>query len=219
MTVRGHLSKVVRSRKIGRARSVRDSQLTNSPHASRTTPSASICVDLWIDAPLNPAADGSGHRRTLTHHLVDESIDAQSLPIRSIRSRDFTDSHRELQPGSATLRVCFLSTLNPAVRQPPEIRLSPAPQLADGFDPLQWPSGRRADSLRNMKKFYDYKIVCAAHVDEVERIVKASIAEGWELVGPACCCQDRYCQTLVKYEFSEPGTAEAIQAREVRRGF
>ncbi|HEU4679224.1 MAG TPA: hypothetical protein VFS35_06870 [Terrimicrobiaceae bacterium] len=70
-----------------------------------------------------------------------------------------------------------------------------------------------------MNKFSDYKIVCAAHVDEVEKIVKASIAEGWELLGPACCCQDRYCQTLVKYEFSEPDTAKAIQAREVRRGF
>jgi hypothetical protein len=83
-------------------------------------------------------------------------------------------------------------------------------------------NGRADDVLiasGTMNKFSDYKIVCAAHVDEVEKIVKASIAEGWELVGPACCCQDRYCQTLVKYEFSEPDTAKAIQAREVRRGF
>lgn len=68
-----------------------------------------------------------------------------------------------------------------------------------------------------MKTFSDYKILCAAHVDEVEKLVKAYLADGWELLGPACCCQDRYCQTLVKYELSN--TPEARQSREVRRGF
>ena len=70
-----------------------------------------------------------------------------------------------------------------------------------------------------MKKFSDYKIVCAAHVEEAEKLVKSYIAGGWELLGPACCSQDGYCQTLVKYEVSESETAEAPKARAVRRGF
>ena len=83
-------------------------------------------------------------------------------------------------------------------------------------------NGRASDLLvasATMKKFSDYKIVCAARVDEVEKLVKSYIADGWELLGPACCCQDRYCQTLVKYEVSESDAAEAPQARGVRRGF
>ena len=70
-----------------------------------------------------------------------------------------------------------------------------------------------------MKKFSDYKIVCAAHVEEVEKLVKSYIVGGWELLGPACCSQDGYCQTLVKYEVSESETPEAPKARAVRRGF
>jgi hypothetical protein len=83
-------------------------------------------------------------------------------------------------------------------------------------------NGRASDLLvasATMKKFSDYKIVCASHVEEVEKLVKSYIADGWELLGPACCCQDRYCQTLVKYEVSESDTAETLQARSVRRGF
>lgn len=75
-----------------------------------------------------------------------------------------------------------------------------------------------------MRRIVDYKIVCAAHVDEVEKSIKAYIGNGWELLGPAYCCQDRHCQTVVKYEVSESETHSAeipstLQAQEVRRGF
>ena len=74
-----------------------------------------------------------------------------------------------------------------------------------------------------MTKVADYKIVCGSHVEEVEKLIRDYIGEGWELFGPAYCCQDRHCQTIVKYGVSESGTPSAetpsIQAREVRRGF
>jgi hypothetical protein len=75
-----------------------------------------------------------------------------------------------------------------------------------------------------MKKVIDYKIVCAAHVEEVEKLVKTYMGTGWELLGPACCCQDRYSQTIVKYDAHEPETRpgevpSTRKAEEVRRGF
>ena len=75
-----------------------------------------------------------------------------------------------------------------------------------------------------MKKLSDYKIVSGAHVDEVEKLVKACIGDGWELMGSGYCCQDRYCQTLVKYEVSESDTdsvevPSTPKAQKVRRGF
>ena len=51
-----------------------------------------------------------------------------------------------------------------------------------------------------MRKLVDYKIVCGSHVEEVEKSIRDYIGDGWELLGPAYCCQDRHCQTIVKYE-------------------
>ena len=75
-----------------------------------------------------------------------------------------------------------------------------------------------------MRKIIDYKIVCGAHVEEVEKSIKAYVGDGWELLGPAYCCQDRHCQTVVKYEVAEAGThppeiPSTLQGQEVRRGF
>ena len=54
-----------------------------------------------------------------------------------------------------------------------------------------------------MRKLVDYKIVCGSHVEEVEKSIRDYIGGGWELLGPAYCCQDRHCQTIVTYEVSE----------------
>jgi hypothetical protein len=75
-----------------------------------------------------------------------------------------------------------------------------------------------------MRKLVDYKIVCGSHIEEVEKSVRDHIGDGWELLGPAYCCQDRHCQTIVKYEVSESGTPSAeipstLEVHEVRRGF
>jgi hypothetical protein len=75
-----------------------------------------------------------------------------------------------------------------------------------------------------MKKVSDYKIICNAHVEELEKVVKACMRDGWELFGPPLCCQDRFCQALVKYEIPESDTYSeevptTLQAQEVRRGF
>jgi hypothetical protein len=75
-----------------------------------------------------------------------------------------------------------------------------------------------------MRKLVDYKIICGSHVQEVEKSVRDHIGAGWELLGPAYCCQDRHCQTIVKSEVSESRTASAeipatLEAHEVRRGF
>jgi hypothetical protein len=75
-----------------------------------------------------------------------------------------------------------------------------------------------------MRKLVDYKIVCGSHVEEVEKSIRDYIGDGWELLGPGYCCQDRHCQTIVKYEVSEAGTPSAeipstLQGQEVRRGF
>ena len=75
-----------------------------------------------------------------------------------------------------------------------------------------------------MNKLSGYKIVSGAHVEEVEKLVKGYIGDGWELLGPAYCCQDRHCQTLVKYEVSESDTdsveiPSTPKAQKVRRGF
>jgi hypothetical protein len=75
-----------------------------------------------------------------------------------------------------------------------------------------------------MRKIVDYKIVSAAHVEEVEKSIKAYIGDGWELLSSAYCCQDRHCQAIVKYEVSESDTHSAeipstLQAQEERRGF
>ncbi len=55
-----------------------------------------------------------------------------------------------------------------------------------------------------MRKLVDYKIVCGSHVEEVEKSIRDYIGDGWELLGPAYCCQDRHCQTIVKYEERSP---------------
>jgi hypothetical protein len=75
-----------------------------------------------------------------------------------------------------------------------------------------------------MRKLVDYKIVCGSHVEEVEKSVRDHIGDGWELLGPAYCCQDRHCQTIVKYEVPESKTPSAeipstLQVHEARRGF
>jgi hypothetical protein len=75
-----------------------------------------------------------------------------------------------------------------------------------------------------MRKIVDYKIVCGAHVEDVEKSIRDYIGDGWRLLGPAYCCQDRHCQTIVKYAVSECGTPSAeipstLQVHEVRRGF
>ena len=75
-----------------------------------------------------------------------------------------------------------------------------------------------------MRKVIDYKIVCAANVEEIEKSIKAHIGDGWGLLGPAYCCQDRHCQTIVKYGTSESENRSTevpstLQAQEVRRGF
>ena len=75
-----------------------------------------------------------------------------------------------------------------------------------------------------MRKLVDYKIVCGSHIEEVEKSVRDHIGDGWELLGPGYCCQDRHCQTIVKYEVSESGTSSAeipstLEVHKVRRGF
>ena len=97
-------------------------------------------------------------------------------------------------------------------------------RLSEPIDTLKWQYRRVLIACPAMRKLLDYKIVCGSHVEEVEKSIRDYIGDGWELLGPGYCCQDRHCQTIVKYEVSESGTPSAEipsahQVREVRRGF